>query len=94
VKEPDELKERVLEALDGTSDPEIGLNLLGLASTLRDVTIDELERALRELLLEDKVAYYGSDDLDEDGPRAAFVRTEPGWVTDILNEIADLPEAP
>jgi hypothetical protein len=88
-----DLKNRILEQLDELPE-EDGWNLVGMARSFRDFSMDGIELAVRELLLEEKIVYWGEDDLEEDGDMAAVVLAEPGWALDVLNEIDDLPEVP
>ena len=88
-----DVKNQILEHLDELPE-EDGWNLVGMARSFTDVSMDGIEQAVRELLLEGKVVYWGEDDLEEDGDMAAVMLAEPGWASDVLDEIDDLPEVP
>jgi hypothetical protein len=88
-----DLKHRIFEHLDELPE-EDGWNLVGMARSFTDVSMDGIEQAVRELLLKGKAVYWGEDDLEEDGHMAAVMLAEPGWASDVLNEIHDLPEVP
>ena len=90
----EELKNSILVSLHQVAGPEHGLTLLGMALRLPGNSMDEIEQAVRDLMFEGMIRERAWGNLDEDSPKAGVLRTDPGWVSEMLDEIRDLPEVP